>query len=112
MKVINNVGNSMRIMKKIFAKIEMKIAILSLFLLGSSTFSYAQCAMCKATVESAGKPFWSSGINSGILYMAAFPYMLLSVVGYIWYRNYQKFKKNGKKIKNSGNFSKQMPPLS
>ncbi|MGD1839799.1 MAG: hypothetical protein ACFB0B_02730 [Thermonemataceae bacterium] len=53
----------------------------------------AQCVMCKAAVESSDKiEAYTKGINSGILYMAVFPYLLLSVVGFIWYKNHKKFK--------------------
>jgi len=31
---------------------------------------------------SAGK-----GLNTGILYMLAMPYLMVTVIGYIWYRN-------------------------
>ncbi|MCB0658341.1 MAG: hypothetical protein KDC57_19490 [Saprospiraceae bacterium] len=49
----------------------------------------AQCPMCRMSVESnlqqggtAGK-----GLNAGILYMLAMPYLLVGTIGYIWYRN-------------------------
>lgn len=46
--------------------------------------------MCKTQVEAArtdkeGYDF--SGLNKGILYMAAIPYLLMGAVGYFWYRN-------------------------
>jgi hypothetical protein len=55
----------------------------------------AQCVMCKSVSESSGQ---GNGINSAILYMAFFPYLLLSVLGYIWYKNYKK-NKDAKKNK-------------
>jgi hypothetical protein len=49
----------------------------------------AQCAMCKMAAESnlnrggtAGR-----GLNSGILYMLATPYLLVGILGYLWWRN-------------------------
>jgi hypothetical protein len=60
--------------------------------------SFGQCVMCKSVSESSGQGY---NINSAILYMAFFPYLLLSVLGYIWYRNYKK-SKNAKKNKTSG----------
>ena len=49
----------------------------------------AQCPMCKMSAESnleaggtAGK-----GLNRGILYMFATPYILVATLGAIWYRN-------------------------
>ena len=53
----------------------------------------AQCPMCKMSAESnlrdggtAGK-----GLNTGILYMLALPYILISTMGYLWYRNKKKY---------------------
>ncbi|MDX1904410.1 MAG: hypothetical protein SFU27_09660 [Thermonemataceae bacterium] len=74
-------------MKKILFSI-----VLFLFLHATS---FAQCVMCKSVAESNTK---GESINSAILYMAFFPYLLLSVLGYIWYKNYKK-QKNEKKNK-------------
>lgn len=49
----------------------------------------AQCAMCKAVAETstgAGSSA-AAGLNSGILYLMAFPYLLLAAVGYAIYRH-------------------------
>lgn len=52
----------------------------------------AQCAMCKAVVESdAGL---AKGVNDGILYLMAIPYILLVVIGYFVYHHYKKTKTN------------------
>ena len=42
----------------------------------------AQCAMCKASVESSanGPNSVASGINKGILYLMAVPYVLLAFI--------------------------------
>jgi hypothetical protein len=58
-----------------------------------STFS--QCAMCKAVVETdiANGGTTAKGINNGILYLMIFPYLLVLIVGYFFYKNYKK-KKN------------------
>jgi hypothetical protein len=55
---------------------------------------YAQCAMCKAVVESdlAAGGETAKGINNGILYLMAIPYLLIGVVGYLIYKNYSKKK--------------------
>ena len=57
---------------------------------------FAQCAMCRATVENnlnSGASSIGAGLNSGILYLMAFPYILLSVIAFVWYRNYKKTKR-------------------
>ena len=47
----------------------------------------AQCAMCKAVVEANLKSGGSigAGLNDGILYLMAMPYISILVVGLIWY---------------------------
>jgi heme/copper-type cytochrome/quinol oxidase subunit 2 len=55
----------------------------------------AQCAMCKAVLESnmqTGEEAVGKGINQGIIYIMFVPYILLAVVGYFTYRHYHKYK--------------------
>jgi hypothetical protein len=52
----------------------------------------AQCAMCKGAAEmnlkqGGGDP---QGLNNGILYMLATPYLLVGFIGYWWWRNRKK----------------------
>lgn len=49
----------------------------------------AQCPMCKMSAESNLKNGGSAGkgLNAGILYMFAMPYLLVATLGFIWYRN-------------------------
>ncbi len=49
----------------------------------------AQCAMCKAIAESsqAGGSSIADGLNGGIVYLMAFPYLLMAGVGYAIYRS-------------------------
>ncbi|MFA0960542.1 hypothetical protein AB9P05_01920 [Roseivirga sp. BDSF3-8] len=64
--------------------------------------TFAQCAMCRATVEnnvSNGDVGIAANLNLGILYMFVAPYLLFMVIAYLWYR---KSRKNGKKIKTTG----------
>lgn len=53
----------------------------------------AQCAMCKATLESnlqSGEEAKGQGINQGIMYIMFVPYILIGVVGYFMYKHYKK----------------------
>ncbi|MBD1392805.1 hypothetical protein [Mucilaginibacter glaciei] len=52
----------------------------------------AQCAMCSATVETNAKSGagTTNGLNSGIMYLLAAPYLAVAVVGYIWYKKYRR----------------------
>lgn len=55
----------------------------------------AQCAMCRASVESNaqnGNTQSAENLNNGILYLMSLPYIIFSVVGYFWYRSAQKRK--------------------
>jgi len=75
----------------------MKKLTLSLLLALSSIASFAQCAMCRATLEnnfSNGKPGIAAGINTGILYLLSMPYLAAMIIGYFWYRS---SKLNGNK---------------
>ena len=62
-----------------------------LILLFIPTLVSAQCAMCKAVVES-GDAEMAEGVNSGILYLMAFPYILVAVAAYFLFKNRQKLK--------------------
>lgn len=68
-----------------------KISLFSAFIL-MHVFSFSQCAMCKAVVESDMKGGGTAGenINSGILYLMFIPYLLIGTVGYLIYRHYKK----------------------
>ena len=50
---------------------------------------FAQCAMCKATIEAnaANQSKYGVGLNTGILYLMCVPYIAAAVLGYLWYRN-------------------------
>ena len=53
----------------------------------------AQCAMCKAVLDSNmqnGEEAVGKGINSGIMYIMFIPYILLGTVGYFMYKHYKK----------------------
>jgi len=51
----------------------------------------AQCAMCKAVVES-GNLSEAEGLNSGILYLMVFPYILVGTLLYFIIKNRRKNK--------------------
>ena len=47
----------------------------------------AQCAMCRAVLESDESGQAAKGINNGILYLMIFPYLLIAGVGFAIYRS-------------------------
>ena len=63
--------------------------IIFLALLFLSIASYGQCAMCRAVVEQGGEEV-AEGINSGIVYLMAFPYLLITVALFLFYRSWKK----------------------
>ena len=55
---------------------------------------YAQCAMCKAVVESnleSGNNI-GSGLNDGILYLMSVPYLAILFFGIFWYLQNKRIK--------------------
>ena len=50
----------------------------------------AQCAMCRAVLESEEGGQTAKGINNGIVYLMIFPYLLVAGVGYAIYRSRKK----------------------
>lgn len=52
----------------------------------------AQCAACAATVESNADNGnnQAKGLNNGILFLLAAPYLAAAVGGYIWYKKYRR----------------------
>lgn len=70
-----------------------KIALASVVLLLINIAANAQCAMCRATLEnnfSNGDLGPAANINLGILYLLIFPYTLVAVVAYVWYKKSKK----------------------
>ena len=46
----------------------------------------AQCAMCRAVLESEDGQRTAEGINNGITYLMVIPYILVAIVGYQIYK--------------------------
>ncbi|MCB0430561.1 MAG: hypothetical protein H6585_12870 [Flavobacteriales bacterium] len=71
-------------MKKITVGVLFSLVIL-IFWSGEAV---AQCAMCKAIVESNSSSGGSmvDGLNGGILYLMAVPYIMLTLLGVLFFR--------------------------
>ncbi len=66
------------------------------FLLFSFVFvlkTNAQCAMCRAVLESEEGQSTAEGINNGIVFLMAVPYILVAAIGYFVYKTYNKSQK-------------------
>ncbi len=62
-------------------------------LLASCFFSLsmtAQCAMCRASLESEGNKVRVEAVNDGIVLLMAVPYIIVGLIGYAIYRMYIK----------------------
>lgn len=53
----------------------------------------AQCAMCRAVLESEEGQTAAEGINDGIVYLMAIPYILIGGIGFFIYKKYKTLKK-------------------
>ncbi|HMJ67772.1 MAG TPA: hypothetical protein VK508_02690 [Cyclobacteriaceae bacterium] len=65
------------------------LLIVAFFLASAGNEALAQCAMCRATLEnnvSNGNIGIAAGINFGILYLFATPYIAICVIAFLWYR--------------------------
>ncbi len=69
------------------------IGLMLLLLFSNDLF--AQCAMCKASLEnnvSNGDVGYAARLNFGILYLFVLPYLLVMTLGILWYRKSRKNK--------------------
>ena len=48
----------------------------------------AQCAMCRAVLENEEGQGTAEGINNGIVYLMAIPYILIAGIGFIIYKKF------------------------
>ena len=74
-----------------------KIILVLVFLLAFAKVyeAQAQCAMCRAVLESEADNSTAKGINNGIVYLMAIPYILVGGVLYAVYVSRKKDKEKG-----------------
>ena len=53
----------------------------------------AQCAMCRAVLESEEGQSTAEGVNNGIIYLMSIPYILVGGMGFLIYWKYFRTKK-------------------
>lgn len=71
---------------KMFRRFRIKIAALILMINLFPLKSEAQCAMCRAVLESDGNTAVAEGVNNGIVYLMAIPYILIAGLFYFVYK--------------------------
>ncbi len=71
-------------MKNILSKV---VSILLMLILTTSQL-WAQCAMCRGSVESTmgnGRNDVGIGLNTGIMYLFIMPYLIVALFAYFWF---------------------------
>jgi hypothetical protein len=66
---------------------------MAVFFLSSFFFSLsanAQCAMCRAAIETEGNATKAEAVNDGIVYLMIIPYVLVGAIGFAIYKMRQK----------------------
>jgi len=66
-----------------------KNGVILIVLLLLSASAEAQCAMCRAVLESGESQEVAKSVNNGIKYLMLFPYLLIGGLGYFIYRKYR-----------------------
>ncbi|MDR2221971.1 MAG: hypothetical protein LBE34_04435 [Flavobacteriaceae bacterium] len=69
-----------------------KIVFILFFLLIFMQDSWAQCAMCRAALETEEGGVKAEAVNDGIVYLMIFPYLLVGFAMYFSYKIYKKKK--------------------
>ncbi|CDF77960.1 conserved hypothetical protein [Formosa agariphila KMM 3901] len=67
--------------------------ILLVLVFAVSTSVEAQCAMCRAVLETSEGQGTAEGINDGIVYLMSIPYILIGGIFYVMYLKFFRTKK-------------------
>lgn len=82
-------------------KIVAVVVLIAFFVLFLSEGSLAQCAMCKGAISDKannGDSDFGAGLNKGILYLMAFPYMIFGAIAFFWYKESKKSSGKSSKV--------------
>ncbi|WP_299397803.1 hypothetical protein [uncultured Gelidibacter sp.] len=71
-----------------------KKVLLLLFTVFTFLNTNAQCAMCRAVLESEDGLSTAKGVNDGIVYLMVIPYLLVGGLGFAIYMKYFRTKKS------------------
>ena len=88
---------SHRIFAKVICEAMKKLILFLLFLfqygLLSVQYSFAQCSICTKTAEQLGEGP-AQGLNSGILYLMFMPLVIMSYIGFRWWKREKEVMKD------------------
>lgn len=71
---------------------KIKFACVTFFFLLISFSGNAQCAMCRAALQSEESGVQAEAVNDGIMYLMVIPYVLVGILGFAIYKLYLKKK--------------------
>ncbi len=74
------------------SKVRSKVVVFAFAFCLLSFVTNAQCAMCRASLQNEANKAAAEGVNDGIVYLMAIPYILVAGVFYAVYRLKQKKK--------------------
>jgi F0F1-type ATP synthase membrane subunit c/vacuolar-type H+-ATPase subunit K len=64
------------------------LVIMVALLLASAGAAFSQCSICTKTAQQMGEQP-AKGLNAGIIYLAAMPFLIFSYIGYRWWKSQQ-----------------------
>ncbi|QYJ69394.1 hypothetical protein [Flavobacterium litorale] len=64
----------------------MKKILFTITFILTAISSNAQCAMCRAALESNDSGIKPEAVNDGIVYLMIFPYLIVALIGYAVYK--------------------------
>lgn len=70
-------------------------AVVAVWIVMGTDAVWAQCAMCRAVLQTSGDVGQAEAINDGIIYLMVVPYILVAALGFAVYHSRKKIgKKN------------------
>ncbi|WP_373512382.1 hypothetical protein [Persicitalea sp.] len=78
-----------------------KVVFLILLLVLNTSQLWAQCAMCRGSVESTmgnGRNDVGIGLNTGIMYLFVMPYLIVALFAYFWFKNSKKAREDQRMV--------------
>ena len=67
-----------------------KFVFTAMIFMTTPVYLYAQCAMCRAVLESEEGQSTAQAVNDGIVYLMIIPYVLVAGIGFLIYRKFYK----------------------
>lgn len=88
-------------MKKSIGLFVRLVTLVWIFVIINAVDIMAQCAMCRASVESnvnADGIGFAAKLNTGILYLFVMPYLIAVVIGFLWYKKSREHRRQQEEI--------------